>query len=114
MSLYGRPTAGELVAAVEEFLRADVLPSVEGRVQFHTLVAANVLAIVGRELDLGSAPELAHQGRLAALGVTDDAELARAIRDGRMDDRAAELLAVLRQSVQAKLEVASPKYSPKD
>ena len=46
-----RPTAAELVAAVREFLERDVMAATEGRVQFHTRVAVNVLGMVERELD---------------------------------------------------------------
>ena len=38
-----RPTAAELVTAVREFLERDVMAATEGRVQFHTRVAVNVL-----------------------------------------------------------------------
>ncbi len=53
-TLYGRPTARELLAAVREFLTDDVLPQ-PGKVGFHARVAANVLALVDREL--GARPE---------------------------------------------------------
>ena len=42
----GRPTAAELVAAVAEFLDADVRAATTGVVNFHALVAANALRIV--------------------------------------------------------------------
>src|SRR5262245_7059457 len=46
-----RPTAAELVDAVRRFLEAEPLPTLgDPRLRFQTLVAANVLAIVGREL----------------------------------------------------------------
>src|SRR5207248_7149419 len=46
-----RPTAVELVAAVRQYLEAELLPSLaDPRLRFQTLVAANVLAIVEREL----------------------------------------------------------------
>ena len=41
--LNGRPTAAELVAAVAEFLEGDVRSATTGSVNFHALVAANVL-----------------------------------------------------------------------
>jgi len=110
MSLYGRPTAEELAAAVEEFLRQEVMPAVDGRLQFQTLVAANALAIIGRELALGPVHEAQHSERLLALGVADDADLAAAIRRGDFDGREGEILAVLRESVEAKLQVANPKH----
>ncbi len=48
--LHGRPTAAELVAAVAEFLEADVREATGGQVNFHARVAANALRIVEREL----------------------------------------------------------------
>ena len=46
-----RPTAVELVAAVRQYLETELLPSLaDARLRFQTLVAANVLAIVEREL----------------------------------------------------------------
>src|SRR5262245_14783864 len=47
-----RPNAAELLEAVRGFLEKDVLPALEGTAKFHARVAANVLAIVGRELAL--------------------------------------------------------------
>jgi hypothetical protein len=110
MSLHEYPTAAQLVDAVEQFLRNDVMPAVEGRLQFHTLVAANVLAVVGRELTLGPAQDAAHADRLAGLGVADDAELAAAIRSGEFDGRLPELLETLLADVTAKVTVANPKH----
>ena len=50
---YGRPTASELLEAVREYLLGSVMPATSGQVAFHARVAANVLAIVARELELG-------------------------------------------------------------
>jgi aminoglycoside phosphotransferase (APT) family kinase protein len=52
----GRPTASELLDAVRGFLTDQVMPATDGQLAFHARVAANVLAIVARELDLGPAP----------------------------------------------------------
>ena len=49
----GRPTATELLAAVRGYLTDQVMPATEGQLAFHARVAANVLAIVARELELG-------------------------------------------------------------
>ena len=46
----GRPTARELLDAVRGFLLDDVVPATSGRVSFHARVAANVIAIVERQL----------------------------------------------------------------
>ena len=81
------PSAVELLDAVREFLQSDVLPATEGRVRFHTRVAANVVAMVAREVALGPEQRAAHAARLEGLGVHSDAELAAAIRSGAFDDR---------------------------
>jgi hypothetical protein len=88
-----------------------VLPAVEGRVQFHTRVAVNVLGMVGRELALGAHQAEAHTAGLAALGLSDEAELAALIRSLPADDpRLDDIARFVRQTVHAKLEVANPKY----
>lgn len=50
---YGRPTASELLAAVREYLTGAVVTGTSGQLSFHARVAANALAIVARELELG-------------------------------------------------------------
>jgi hypothetical protein len=104
------PDAAQLLEAVREWIDRDVIPSTEGRLRFHARVASNVLAMVEREIELGPAQADAHAARLARLGVDDDAELARAIRDRRFDDRLEELRALLAESVADKLAVANPRY----
>jgi hypothetical protein len=104
------PDAAGLVEAVREFLESDVLTSTEGRVQFHTRVAVNVLAMVERELRAGAEQLAAHQAGLEALGVPDERALAEAIRTGAMDDRLDEVRAFVEETVRAKLEVANPRY----
>jgi aminoglycoside phosphotransferase (APT) family kinase protein len=54
---YGRPTASELLEAVREFLTGQVMPATSGQVAFHARVAANVLGVVARELELGPPPD---------------------------------------------------------
>lgn len=105
------PTIAELVEAVREFLVHDVMTTTDGRVRFHARVAANALAIVERELDLGERQAVSHAERLAALGVADDADLARRIRSGGLDDRWDEVAAAVRASVADKLAVANPTYA---
>jgi hypothetical protein len=104
------PSAVELVVAVREFLEGDVMAVTEGRVQFHTRVAVNVLGMVERELALGADQAARHAEGLIALGLADEAELAGAIRDGRLDERLAEVAAFVRATVDDKLRVANPRY----
>jgi hypothetical protein len=104
------PSAGQLVESVREFLERDVLPSAQGLQRFHALVAAHLLAMVERELDAGPAHAVEHRERLARLGYATDAELARAIRSGALDDRHDEVRTELLDAVAAKLAVANPAY----
>lgn len=90
-----RPVAGELAAAVREFLEAELLPTLDDhRLRFRTLVAMNALSIVERECP---PPEAS----------ADDAELARRIRAG---DVPADAVTLLKARVAEKLAVASPRY----
>lgn len=107
MSMYGRPTAAELVAAVADFLDKDVREAVDGALNFHARVAANVLRIVERELrtsidEVGTA--------LANFGFADESALADAIRAGALDGRTADVLPVLRTLVRHRLAVNHPGY----
>ncbi len=105
---FGRPTAAELLTAVGEYLRQDVVGGTAGRVGFHGRVAANVVDMVGRELQLGPAVARRHRRRLDRLGVADDADLARAVRAGTLDARWDEVAAAVAASVRDQLAVANP------
>jgi hypothetical protein len=107
--IYGRPTAAELVAVVADFLDNEVRAAIEGPVNFHARVAANVLRIVERELLDGPPDDVA--AALDGLGYTDEAQLAMAIRTGDLDDRRDEVLSCLRTIVRRRLEVAHPGYA---
>ncbi|HEY7946466.1 MAG TPA: phosphotransferase family protein [Acidimicrobiales bacterium] len=109
-TLHDAPSAAELLEAVGEFLTGDVMAGTDGRLRFHARVAANVVAMVGRELTLGPRQASAHAARLTGLGVADEAELATAIRTGRLAARVEEVYAVVRATVAEKLAVAHPGY----
>ncbi len=121
-----RPTAGELVEAVREFLETEILPDLsDPRAKFRTLVAMNALGILEREMTQEEALLRAELARLTSLlpgeGPTPPGSLgelkgrvadlnrtlARAIRDGDVPEGA---LSALKQTVAEKLEVASPRY----
>jgi aminoglycoside phosphotransferase (APT) family kinase protein len=107
---HASPTAVELVQAVREMLHDDVMAGTEGRVRFHARVGANVLGMVERELVLGPGQAAAHQQRLAALGVVDDAELAAAIRAGSLGVPDEEVVQAVAASVADKLAVSNPDW----
>ncbi len=89
---HDRPSAGELAAAVREFVEEELLPRLDDhRTRFRTLVALNALSIVERE----SPPP-----------VERDPSLARAIR--KQGTVAADL-DELRADVEARLAVSSPR-----
>ena len=120
-----RPTGSELAEAVRHFLETEIAPTLsDHRLRFRTLVAMNALGILERELELGPALLRAEVERLAALldeeaEPPDDVgalqaralelnrELARRIRAGEAPDG---VLAHLRRSAEAKLQVSSPRY----
>ena len=107
---HDRPTAAELLEALHEWMERDLLPGVDGRLQFHTRVAINMIDIVRRELELGPDQEVQHQEVLASFGMTDDAELAAAIREGAFDANLVDVLNRLRPVVEDKVRVANPRY----
>jgi hypothetical protein len=93
-----RPTALELLEAVEEFLSFEVLPTLDDqRLKFRTLVAMNALGIARRELESDE----------PGLGEDELRELARRIR---ADDVPADAHAVLKELVAAKLRISNPQY----
>jgi aminoglycoside phosphotransferase (APT) family kinase protein len=109
---FGRPTAGELVEAVGEYLEQRVSEESERGARFAARVARNVLSMVERELLFGSAFGEAYTDRLQALGFDNDRSLARAIRSGSCDDRWDEVGAALAASARDQLLVANPSYLP--
>jgi hypothetical protein len=124
-----RPTYAELLEAVQHFLETDVVPALDGPKKFHARVAANVVAIVRRELQT---EEEQLQGEWERLRTLLQAEEPRAagrealrhqvrswtkrlcerIRAGDADAGPwrAGVVAHLRHTVNDKLAVANPKY----
>ena len=121
------PSAPELLDAVAEYLFTELRPEVPSEQRFRVLVAANLCAVVARELRAGDAPshedlalfrellgtegetptdpdEVESEARRAA------AELAGSLRSGKLDDRLDELAPRLAEHVRRKLEVARPGY----
>ena len=125
-----RPTAVELLIAARQFLEAELIPTLsDARLKFQTLITANVLAIVERELATTEG-QLLEEWR----GLTDVLSLAapaplrlhdltaavrhankvlcERIRQGEYDEpqRFAALAGQLSRVVERKLEVANPRY----
>ena len=122
-----RPTATELLDALAEFLHTEVRGWVPRERRFQVLVAANICAVLGRELEAGEGPSLQDldlfrsllgerrskpsPGQAEAAAREAAGELARRIRAGDLDDRLQEIAASLRDHVRRKLEIARPGYA---
>ena len=112
-----RPSAAQLVAAVRDFLERVAQPELSGHSAFCARVAANALAIVERELELGAQQEAAERERLRALLGSDgpleaqNRALCAEIRAGRIALDTLGLLEHLRATTLAKLAVDQPGYS---
>jgi hypothetical protein len=109
---FGRPSAGELVEAVGEYLEQRANEEGERGARFAARVAGNVLSMVARELQLGPVFGEAHRSRLRALGFDSDRGLAAAIRAGSCDGRWDEVGGALAASARDQLLVANPNYLP--
>ena len=134
LTMQDRPDAREMLEAVRAFLEQQVVPALEGTRQFHARVAANVLAIVGRELADGEQALRVEWDRLVdLLGVAgldpprDAAALLVAVRElnGELSARIrageanagpwrARVLAHLKVTADDRLAVANPRYRAVD
>jgi Domain of unknown function (DUF6285) len=123
-----RPTAPELLEAVAEYLLGELREEAPREQRFKVLVAANVCAVVAREIRAGERPNredlelfrelLGEQGQvpeepteLATATRQAAAELSGRLRSGELDDRIEELTSRLAEHVRRKLEVARPGYA---
>lgn len=112
-----QPSAAELLRAATDFLRERVLPELEGHAAFHGRVAANVLAIVQRELEIAPEANVAEHARLTELlgeeGSLDELnrELCRRIRSGDLDRATPGLIEHLWETAITKVAIDQPKYA---
>jgi uncharacterized protein DUF6285 len=124
-----RPEAPELLEAVAEFLFGDVREWAPPEKRFQVLVAANLCAVLARELRAGDEPleedlalfyellgeehaptDLSGEELREAVRAAET-ELSRRLRAGELDERLSELTDRLRDHVRRKLEVARPGYA---
>ena len=117
------PQADELLDAVAAYLFTELRPLVPKEERFRVLVAANVCAVVAREIRAGGAPDLedavlfekllGREGEGAGEGEVRETavELAAALRAGRLDDELPSVIVELQAHVRRKLDVARPGYA---
>jgi len=105
----------ELLTAVRQFLREEVLPELDGFKAYTTRVAANALGIVARELEMGAGLAELDTRIACTLNLDERAgpvtqQIALALRDGSMvaDER---ILSYLRQRTLHACAIDNPKYS---
>jgi len=120
-----RPTHDELLAAVEHFLDAEIVPNVPGSRGFHARVAANAIRIVRRELSseeellaaewsgldavLGPAERPADREQLRTALRERNEALCELIRGGDSDGEVApQVFDHVRRTVRDKLTVSDP------
>jgi hypothetical protein len=123
-----RPSALELLKAVERFLDEEIVPNVEGTRQFHARVAANVMRILAREWEheeaqleaewsglddlLGAEPRPLSRAAMRAGIARRTAELCERIRAGEADEGPFRhrVVAHVRRTVRDKLLVDNPAW----
>lgn len=117
--MHNQPSIEELVAAVKSFVDETAGPELTGHAAFHARVASNVLATVLRDLQQRpSAEDVERQGLLTLLGETAEGSvdvlnrmLSDQIQSGEMGIETAGLLAHLKRTTMAQVEIDQPRYS---
>jgi hypothetical protein len=111
------PRPDELVKAVADFLRNDIMPQVSGHAAFKLRVAINALDLVTRQLMLEGASNASEAASLSALlGATGSLNelnqtLAARIASGEADLDTPGVKDHLWQTTLAKLAVDQPNYA---
>jgi len=112
-----QPTPVELINAVTEFLRADVVPQISGHSAFKLRVAMNALDLVARQLTLEPQGDAAEAERLSKLlGVSGSLEdlnrmLSARIAGGEADFTTPGLTEHVWQTTMDKLAIDQPNYA---
>lgn len=116
-----QPDAKALLEISRTTLLEQVLPALPGELRYPALMIANAMAIAVRESTLAAQAEYQEWACLGGLVDEPPAtlpemrrQLARAIRQGRHDNRQScrSLIAALRQVTLARLAISNPKALP--
>ena len=104
-----RPDLAEILRTVRE-LTVELAPQVDAKGKYDLRVAAYLLEMAEREVKLGPALDAKHRDQLAKLlgHPATDAELATRLRQGELDDRFDEVLAVLLEHTADAVRVVKP------
>jgi Domain of unknown function (DUF6285) len=111
------PTPTELINAVADFLRKEIVPAIKGHNAFKLRVGINALDLVVRQLALAEGSDAAETARLTRLLGADGSlgDLNRALSDGiasgKVDLQTPGLSDHLWQTTMDKLAVDQPNYA---
>lgn len=116
-----RPTAAELLEAVATSLETELMPALDGGLEYRARVALNLVRILERELRLGPAAQIREVELLESLVgpggdvVELNARLASRLRSGDAEpDFERRAHAALVEIARAKLEITRPGYERYD
>ena len=117
--MHDQPSVLELVTAVKSFIDDTAGPQLTGHAAFHARVASNALATVLRDLEQRPKADLEErQGLINLLNASDDEttlelnqKLSALIRSGDMTAETPGLLAHLKTTTMAQVEIDQPRYS---
>jgi hypothetical protein len=111
------PTSTELIKAVADFLRSEIVPRIAGHAAFKLRVSINALDLVMRQLALQQDSDAVEVARLSQLLGTQGSlaelnrMLAERIAKGEVDLRTPGLADQLWQTTMDKLAVDQPNYA---
>lgn len=112
-----QPSAIEIITAVREFIEKQAITQLSGRTAFHARVAANALAIVGRQLEKSPVLDALEMKGLEDIldqkGSPEELNrlLCTRIRSGEIDTTEASVAAHLIRTTLLKVEIDQPTYS---
>lgn len=117
--MHDHPSVSELVQAVKNFIDETASPNLTGHAAFHARVASNALATVLRDLDQRPQHEAAEHARLRKLlqesGTAStealNKRLSAGVRAGELTSETPGLLAHLKETTIAQVEIDQPRYS---
>lgn len=117
--MHDQPSVAELVQAVKNFIDETAGPNLTGHAAFHARVASNALATVLRDIEQRPISEASERTRLIALlnapadtSIEDlNSDLSARIRKGEMNSETNGLLAHLKATTMAQVEIDQPRYS---
>lgn len=106
--MHDRPHAVEILQVVGDFLEQELLPELEGPLRYRSLVALNLVRILGRESRHGTAALLRERDRLCNLLEVGSEDLVPGSLSDQVEDLNQQLVSELeRPDVSVEFETAA-------